>query len=244
MGVLAGIINTLAGSGSAVTLSLLVFLGLPANIANGTNRIGVLVQTIVGLFTFHKSGAVPTQHLPSLVIPAILGAIAGAFLAVELPSNWLNPILGVLMIFLLILTLLKPKQWLKEVSTPTNNINYWKNIPIFFGIGFYGGFIQAGVGILLLSALVMGLGYNLRNANGLKLAIVLGFTIPALLLFIYHQQVNWTYGLWLAVGQSGGAWLAANFAIHYKKSNIWIRRLLIVILVLAIIKFFNLAALF
>ncbi len=242
-GMVAGIINTLAGNGSAVTLTVLVSMGLPANVANGTNRIGVLSQSFTGWYTFYKNGLWDAKAAKWIIPVTIVGALTGTLLAVEISEAWLHPILGTLMVLLLIQTLLNPKQWLQGQQDKINQGPTWLKLIMFFCVGFYGGFIQAGVGVLLLSALVMGIGYDLKMANGLKIGIVALYTIPVLALFVYHGQVNWLLGILLAIGQSIGAWIAARFALKQKNAVIWIRRLLIAVLIFGIVKFFHLSTL-
>jgi len=239
-GLLAGFVNTLAGNGSAITLALLVFLGLSPTMANGTNRIGVAVQSLIACNTFRKRGMVPTQHIWWLIIPTVLGAILGASIAVDLDEEMMNLALGILMLVLLGVVLFNPKKWLVEQTLNPQKIKSLKTVSVFFLVGVHGGFIQAGVGILLLAALVLGASYSLSQANGVKLLIVLVFTVPALSLFVYMGQVNWFYGALLSIGQSVGAWLGANFATRYENANLWVRRLLIVVILLGIVKFFKL----
>jgi uncharacterized membrane protein YfcA len=237
-GFAAGIINTLAGSGSVVTISLLTFLGLDPKMANGTNRIGVLIQSVIGAKTFiAESHDLDREMMAWQIAPSILGAILGSFIAADIDQQLMGTIIGWLFVMLLVLILMKPKQWLKLESTARNNHRTPLSIMIFFGIGVYGGFIQAGVGIFLLSALVLFAGLNLNTSNAIKLICVAAFTIPALAIFIYKGQVAWLYGILMAVGQSAGAYLAAKFAMNNKQANLWVRRLLIVIVIVSIIKF-------
>ncbi len=238
-GILAGIINTLAGSGSLVTLPMLIFLGLPPSVANGTNRVGVIVQNIVGIGTFRRKGALDTTGSIWYTIPAMLGAIVGAMIAVDLNEEMMNRAIGIVMIIMLVVILVDPKRWLREKSDVSPGRPSILMLGLFFVIGIYGGFIQAGVGIFLLAGLVMGVGYNLTQANAVKLVIVLALSVAAIAVFIYNDQVNWWLGALMAVGQSIGAWLAARFAVGNPNANIWVRRLLITVIVLSILKLFG-----
>ena len=240
-GFVAGAINTVAGSGSVVTLSMLSFLGLPSTVANGTNRIGVLFQSIVGYTTYKKH--TPVENNWGITIATVIGSIIGTQIAVEINEQMMNISIGILMIGLLGLVLMKPKEWLKQKSNEQANWSMPMRYFVFFLVGIYGGFIQAGVGILMLSALILGEGLALAKANGMKLLIVLIYTIPSLLLFVYYGQVNWIYGLLLAIGQIFGAWVSARFATQNPKANVWIRYLLIVILILSIFRFLRLGLL-
>lgn len=229
-GFVAGFINTLAGSGSLITLPMLILLGLPANVANGTNRVGILVQNIVSVSTFKRHGALHERDSVQLLVPSVLGALVGAQLAVSLDETILRRTIAVLMIAMLVIVVAKPGRWLHE-HAGERVAAYPLRFVIFFAIGAYGGFIQAGVGIFLLAGLVLGAGYNLVGANAVKNLIVLVFTIAALAVFVYHDQVRWGLGLLLAAGNALGAWVATRMAIA--RGAAFVRWVLIVILALS-----------
>lgn len=233
-GFAAGFINTLAGSGSLITLPLLIFMGLPANVANGTNRVGVVLQTIAGVEGFRRKGVL---HVPSalwLAVPSVLGSIVGAWIAVDLDERTMERTIGVIMLIMLVVILVRPDRWLEGHAGARIERLDWKQFILFFAIGVYGGFIQAGVGIFLLSGLVLGAGFDLVRANGVKNLIVLLFTLFALVVFVFNGQVVWSLGLLIAVGQVAGAWFAAHFAVE--KGAIWVRRLLIAVIVVSVVQ--------
>lgn len=229
-GFVAGFINTLAGSGSLVTLPLLIFLGLPANIANGTNRIAILLQNAVAIKSFHRQKLIEPKLALTLALPAVLGALLGAQIAVNLDEVIMRRTIGALMLAMLIITVARPQRWLEQSKTVTTRPGWWQMI-LFFGIGIYGGFIQAGVGIFLLAGLVLSIGYDVVRANGAKVVIVFCFTILALAVFVFNDQVNWTVGLVLALGNMSGAWVAARMAV--KRGAVFVRWLLIAVLILS-----------
>lgn len=212
-GFVAGFVNTLAGAGSLVTLPMLILLGLPANVANGTNRVGVLLQNVVAVGAFRRGGALPMNGGWALVVPSVVGSIAGAALAVDLDETVLRRTIGALMLVMLAVMLLKPERWLQE-HRPAQGRRLWAQVPIFFAIGAYGGFIQAGVGIFLIAGLVLGAGFELVRANAVKNLIVLVFTAAALVVFVSNDQVEWWLGLLLAAGQMLGAWTAVRMALR------------------------------
>jgi len=230
-GFIAGFINTLAGSGSLVTLPLLIFMGLPATIANGTNRIGILLQNVVGLNSFRQRKVLDPRGVVFLGIPAVLGSILGAQIAVSLNDEMMQRVIGIIMVIMLFVIILRPKRWLKGELVNINNRPTLLQLLIFFLIGVYGGFIQAGVGIFLLAGLVLAVGYDLVRANAVKVGIVLFFTIFALVVFIINDQVNWLIGLILAIGNMMGAWIGARVAVE--QGAIWVHRFLIVIVIIS-----------
>jgi uncharacterized protein len=211
-GFVAGFINTLAGSGSLITLPVLILLGLPANVANGTNRVGILIQNVVSVATFRNHAMLDLGGDWKLVVATIAGSIAGAELAVDLDEAVLRRTIGVLMLVMLGIVVLRPRRWLSDHADGTP-ARPWIQLPLFFAIGVYGGFIQAGVGIFLIAGLVLGAGYGLVRANAVKNLIVLVFTVAALAVFVVNDQVHWGLGLLLAVGNAAGAFVAARLAV-------------------------------
>lgn len=243
-GIVAGIINTLAGSGSLVTLPMLIALGLPSNIANATNRVGVTFQNIVGITTFYRSGKFDMSGTWWLVLPALPGAVLGAWLASTLGKQQTDIVIGTVMLIMLFVILFDAQKWLRQQSEVRPGRPSWITLLFFFGVGVYGAFIQAGVGVFILAAMVLGTGYSLIHANAVKLVLVLIITLVALPIFMSQGLVDWGMGLLMAVGQSIGAWMAARFATQYKDANVWVRRLLIAVIVISIIRFFGVWDLF
>lgn len=243
-GALAGVINTLAGSGSLVTLAMLDAMGIPANVANATNRVGVAVQNIVGIGTFRQSGKIELRSQSAwLILPSVLGAAIGARLASSLEAEQMRFVIGIVMCIMLVVIFIRPNRWLREESEVKPGRPSIGMLGLFFVIGIYGGFIQAGIGVFLLSALVLGMGYSLKEANMVKLIIVLFLTIGALYIFWRQGLIWWGIGALMAVGQSVGAWMAARFATQYENANVWVRRLLIAVVVISIVRFFGLVEL-
>jgi uncharacterized protein len=236
-GALAGFINTLTGSGSLVTLAMLMFAGLPANFANATNRLGVLTQSTVAVFTFHRNGKLNYQSSKPFIFPSVLGAVVGTQLAVNMSEKVIDTAIGVIMVIMLLVLLIKPEKWLKTESETKQN-NRWLIFITFFGVGFYAGFLQAGVGILLHVAFVLGAKYSIKDSISLKTFLVFLFTIPSLFIFIWSGQVNWSLAILLSIGQSIGAWSAAHFAMKNTKASLWTYRMLVVVVVLSIIHIF------
>lgn len=230
-GFLAGFINTLAGSGSLITLPLLIFVGLPATVANGTNRVAILLQNVVGVSSFRRQGVLSFRRGLILAVPAALGAVVGAQIAVNLDEEMMRRVIGGLMLVMLVVVLIRPKRWLQGRPEAESAQSTWPQMLIFFAIGAYGGFIQAGVGIFLLAGLVLSAGYDLVRANAVKLLIVLSFTVFALGVFVINDQVNWLVGLVLAVGNMSGAWVASRMAV--KRGARFVRWLLIAVLIVS-----------
>lgn len=236
--ILAGFINTLAGSGSLIMLPLLMWVGLPPIVANGTNRIAVVFQSATGLATFLKKSSIRLENPFWIVAPSLLGALLGAYQATQVSDKFFKDFLGILMIVMLFLILLKPEKWLKEKLQNSDADKKWYNLLGLFFVGVYGGFVQAGVGIFLLVVLVMGMEKPMKMANAYKLIIVALYALPVLIVFLWSGQANWKWGLFTAVGQATGAYIAANFAAKHPKADRWTYYLLIVIIVISIVYFY------
>ncbi|MDM8160529.1 sulfite exporter TauE/SafE family protein [Labilibaculum sp. K2S] len=235
VGVFCGFLNTLAGSGSIISLAMLMFMGLPANVANGTNRIAILMQNIVGVSSFKKQKVFSFKEGIWLALPAIVGSVIGASLAVEINEDMMQKTIGGLLIFLFFIVLYKPDAWVKGQAGLIRSKPSVIQVVIFFFIGLYGGFIQAGVGFFLLSGLVLGAGFDLVKANAIKVFIVLLYTPFALGIFIMNGQIDYKIGFILAAGNMIGAYIAANFAVSLGAK--FVRYILLTVIIFASLKF-------
>jgi uncharacterized membrane protein YfcA len=214
-----------------------MFIGLPANVANGTNRIAILFQNVIGVNTFHRKKVLNLTTDYRLAIPAIVGSLIGALFAVEINVELLKKVIAGLMVVLLIVVVLKPDSWVKERAGQVDAKPTILQYTIFFFIGLYGGFIQMGVGFFLLAGLVMGCGHNLVKANAIKVFIVLIYTVFSLGIFIWHKQVDITAGLILAAGNMVGAWLGVHFQMRGGAK--YVRYVLILAMVIVILNLFG-----
>ncbi|MFZ5946285.1 MAG: sulfite exporter TauE/SafE family protein [Bacillota bacterium] len=234
-GTAAGFLNVVGGGGSLLSMPMLIFLGLPSALANGTNRIALMVQNIVAVINFRSKGYFDLKLSLLLGIPALLGSIAGSGLAISLPDEIFNKILGLIMFVVLFLIIKQPEK--KLVSQDEQEFNPKKRIPAmiaFFFIGMYGGFMQAGVGFVIIAALTLITGMSLVKINSVKVFVVGLYMLSSLIVFIASGNVNWVLGLTLAVGNSIGAWLGSSFAVS--KGDKWIRYILVVTVTIMALK--------
>jgi uncharacterized protein len=213
-GFVAGFINTIAGGGSMLTLPALMIMGLPADIANATNRVGVVLQSLAGARQFHARGKLSVPDIAPTLIPVLIGSLIGALLASYLPREILKPVLLLTMLGMAILMLVKPSTVMPPPGTPVLTVREsptaWAGL---FAAGLYGGFVQAGVGFIIIAALAGGLRYDLVRTNALKMAITGILTVIALVVFVARGQVLWVPGLLMAAGTVVGATLSVRFAI-------------------------------
>ncbi|MGS2717032.1 sulfite exporter TauE/SafE family protein [Eionea flava] len=213
-GLIAGVVNTLAGGGSNLTLPALMLTGMPADVANATNRVGVFLQCAVGTKGYVHHGKVQADDIVWVLIPNIAGGVVGALAAAVLPATLLKPLLLSAMIGVAFVILVFPSVIAPPKGTPVHKMkarpSAW--VALFF-VGIYGGFVQAGVGFLLITALAGTLRYDLVRSNALKLICTLAFTSVALLIFIADGLVQWLPGLVLAVGMMVGAAAAVKVSL-------------------------------
>ncbi|MEZ5058829.1 MAG: sulfite exporter TauE/SafE family protein [Saprospiraceae bacterium] len=230
---IAGAINTLAGNGSAITLTILTeVLGLPGNIANGTNRIGIVAQSATSIFEFQRGGKFNLKRSWRYILPTFIGAIAGALVAIYVSNEAFRKVFGFMMVFMLFVILFKPKRWLRETDT-SSKPSMWIVIPAFLAMGFYGGFIQMGMGIFFLAILVLGARFSLMESNAIKILTVGLYTVFVIILFEWKGLIDWKIGGIMAIGQAFGGWITARYASRYPGADKVAYWLLVVIVVWA-----------
>ncbi|BCR03275.1 UPF0721 transmembrane protein [Desulfuromonas versatilis] len=221
VGGVAGFLNVLAGGGSLLTLPLLIFMGLPAAVANGTNRVAILFQNVFAMAGFRRQGVFPAKLALLCTLPALAGSYLGANLAVDIDDELFRRLLALIMIGVLVFMLVDPiKRWQVSWSGVTRLRGLVLVITFFF-VGVYGGFVQAGVGFLIISGLLAH-GLDLVRINAVKVIVIFAFTILALGVFMVHGQIDYGLGMALAVGNSAGGWIASHVAV--KKGHDWIKK--------------------
>ena len=211
VGFLAGIINTLAGGGSLLTLPLLIFLGLPPNVANATNRISVWFNAFFAVRGFKSKGVEIGPYGIWLGIVALFGAALGSLIAVDIKGESFNKILAVLIVFIIGYMVLGHK----KAGSGNERMDIKSKIlgfVTFFGIGIYGGFIQAGVGYLIMSSLSFIHNFSMVKINMIKALSVVIYTLSAVGIFIFYDLINWKLGIALAIGSSLGGWLTSRWS--------------------------------
>jgi uncharacterized membrane protein YfcA len=213
VGFIAGTINTIAGGGSLLTLPMLIFLGLPSNVANGTNRIAILIQNIFSTAGFKSKGVSAYPFSLYIGLSALAGSLIGAKIAVDIKGETFNKILAIVMILVVVLMVLKPKKSLQQIEERLTGKYFWLSIIAFFFIGIYGGFIQAGTGLFILLALSSINNFSLVKSNSAKVVVAFIYTIGAVIVFALNDKISWYHGLILAIGNSTGAWFASRWSV-------------------------------
>ena len=212
VGSIAGFINVNAGGGSTITLPALIFLGLDSALANGTNRIGILLQNIFAVSSFRQQEVHQFKNSFLMSLFTLPGAIIGAFFSVKISDKWFQHILGIVMIIIVFSMIFSHSNNKYQLSV-SNNKRKWIIYPMLFCIGFYGGFIQVGVGFIFMAVLYHVLKISLVYVNMHKVFIISLYTIPVLCFFIWTGNVDWVYGLSLGAGTAIGSWWGAKVAV-------------------------------
>ena len=207
-GLAAGVINTMAGGGSTITVPLLVFAGVPGTYANGSNRVGILPACLAAVLSFRRLGVSGFRDAKIIFLPVFFGSLAGSLLINKLGDDQFERLFALLVIPIVILTLMPP--------TPKERKSSWRRstmILIFFVVGLYGGAIQAGVGLVMVLALSRS-GFDLVTANSIKVMINAFVTVVALPVFIFSGKISWGPALVLAAGLTVGGWIGAKWTVE------------------------------
>jgi hypothetical protein len=213
VGIVAGFFNTLAGGGSLLSVPVLIFVGLPATVANGTNRVAILMQNVMAVAGFKQRGFADFKFGLGLAVPAVVGAIVGAKLAVDISDALFQKVLAAVMLLVVGLILWNPTRRLQGDQAILSPKRRLLAMVAFFFVGVYGGFVQAGVGFIIIAALVLITGLDLVRTNSHKVFVVGVYTLAALATFALSGKVNWGIGLVLGVGNGIGGWIGSQWAV-------------------------------
>lgn len=238
-GAVAGALNVIAGGGSFLTLPVMIFLGLPATVANGTNRVGILAQNMAAVWGFQRHRLIQRGWLAAAALPAVAGAALGTWAAIEIDDRAFRRLLALIMVVVSLWTLWDPvghRRAHREPADPGLRRRVTTTL-LFFAIGVYGGFVQAGIGFLLLAATTL-LGLDLVRGNALKVLIVLIFTPLTLVLFALGGKVDWGVGAPLAAGYVAGGLIGVRLTVL--KGHAWVKRVVtITVIFFAILLWFT-----
>ncbi len=213
-GILIGFVNTLAGGGSSILYPILIFMGMPIHTAIGTSRVGFLAQGLFSVAGFKSKGVFLFPFNLYVSLAAMSGGIAGAWLSLQVPGKNLTKILAFIMILIAILITIQSKLKKNYSQARITGKWLWISFAVYFIIGMYGGFIQAGMGFMIILAGGLVNHLNLTEANSIKALIVLVLTAPALYMFAVKGLVNWEAGIAIAIGTATGSWLTSRWSVH------------------------------
>jgi uncharacterized membrane protein YfcA len=213
LGFIAGFLNTVAGGGTLLTLPILIFMGLPAPLAQGTNRVAILLQTFTAVRGFKSKGVSTYPFSLYVGIAAFFGAIIGSYLALDFEGKAFNRMLAVVMIMVLVLTLFNPNKNKKDFIERLTGKPLIISLVVFFFLGIYGGLINAGIGFLMLLVLPYINGMNLLRSNATKVFVAFVYTIGAVIVFAIDDKIDYGLAAVLSIGNVSGAWFGSRWAV-------------------------------
>ncbi len=231
VGVVSGFFNTIGGGGSLLVLPFLSFLGMDVAVANGTNRLAIVLQSIAGAETYRKKGVLCFRTALPLAGITTLGSILGTFLAITIDRQYLNLSVAFFISLMAVLLVFKPEMWEKQHDARLSKTGIFF---VFFFIGIYGGYIQAGVGFFLTWGLALAGGVDLVRGNAIKMVIVGLYNVVSLAIFYKNGMVDIPVGLVMAGGSMVGAVIGARFAVA--KGNTWIRWILAAVVIISAVR--------
>lgn len=230
----AGFVNTLAGNGSAITLTVLTeLLGLPPLVANGTNRVGALAASATSTLTYWRSGRIAWRRGARLLVPVAVGAVVGGLYSTQVSNAEFRTVFRWMLVLILALVFVNPKRWL-AAGPPASTWPAWAVVAAAGAVGFYGGFIQMGFGPLFLALAVLGAGIPLAEANVYKVVVVTVYTPVLLVAYALAGQVDWSLGFLMASGQALAAYGTTRFAVRSPRAGQVAYVVLVVVVVAAV----------
>jgi len=227
IGFIAGFLNTVGGGGSLISLPVLIFLGLPGSVANATSRVAILAQNIFAVSGFHSKGIkLPFPYSIYLGLASLTGGIIGAKLAVDIHDALFNRILAIVMVLVVISIVVEPKSKPHHRAERLSTKHQVLGVLSFLFLGIYGGFIQAGIGFMVILALTNINHFGLVKTNYIKVFAAIIYTLVSVIIFSWENKIVWITGLTLAIGQGFGGWYASRWSVD--KGEVWIKRIMIV----------------
>ena len=238
VGVIAGFLNVMAGGGSLITMPVMIFMGLPGPVANGTNRIAILAQNLSAITAFFRRGFAELRLSISLAACAIPGAIVGAMLGVNLEGEWFNRLLAMVMVAVMLIMHFDRNRGPGDPGSEPTRQQMVRGHLLMVVVGFWGGFIQVGVGFIIMPVLNRVMGLDLVRTNMHKVFIIAVYTTVALAVFASQVELLWVFGAALALGNSIGGYLGAHFAVSKGERLIkWILNLLLIVFIAKLLFF-------
>ena len=234
VGFIAGFVNTIAGGGSIITLPAMILVGLDPTVANATNRLGIMLSALSAAAGFKSKKVSVMPFSLYLGLAATIGAVIGAMIAVEFDKRLFNKVLAIIMIIIVVLMILQPRIKRAISIERLSGKPLWFTLMIFLLLGVYGGFINAGMGLLMILWLNLFNGLDLIRTNATKVLVTAIYTSAALAVFIWNDLIDWLIGLLLAFGNMVGGWIAARLSV--KKGEGFIRAALLIMVILMAVK--------
>lgn len=233
-GLFSGIVNTILGGGSLISIPLLITSGLPAHLAIGTNRFAMFFNTGVGAIDYHRKVKYKIKLALFLAVFASIGSYSGANIVLQIDEKFLKYIIGILMLIMGGIIVYKKKLGLEERKIDLTKRNYILFAVVSFLLGIYGGFFGAGISTMFTFGFVSFFGMSFIKSAGIARFIVSALSIIAVLIFLINMKIDFFFGIILAISFIAGAKIGVKLAL--KAGNVWIRRLFIFLVIISSIR--------
>ncbi|GGL42334.1 sulfite exporter TauE/SafE family protein [Sporolactobacillus putidus] len=230
-GFLSGFIDAVVGGGGLISTPALLSIGLPPQIALGTNKLASATGSLTSTLTFIRSGKIDLRFAAKLVPLSLFGSFIGVLFVHFLSPAILRPLILILLITVTVYTLFKKSWGSSSTFFGLTKKNALWFVPLIFSIGFYDGFLGAGTGSFLIFSFLM-LGFDFLRAAGNAKMLNFASNISALITFAFLGYVNYGIGLVMACALITGSWCGAKFAIHKGSSYV---KILFIIVTIALI---------
>jgi uncharacterized membrane protein YfcA len=233
IGFIASFLNTIGGGGSLFSVPILTFMGLPITMANATSRVALIAQNIFAVGGFKSKGVkLPWPYSLYLGVTSLVGGFVGSYLASFISDTLFNKIFAGVMLLAVAFIVYNPFQ--TEDKEKFDFKSQLIGSFLFFFIGVYGGFLQAGVGFLVIATLSTVNKLSLVKTNYVKVFVATIYTGISVIVFALEGKIKWQTGLILAIGHALGGWYASRWSV--KAAEIWIKRIMLVTIVAMAIK--------
>lgn len=221
----AAFLNTVGGGGSLFSVPILTFMGIPITIANATSRVALLFQNISAVGGFKSKGVeLPWPYSLYLGLASLGGGLMGSLVASKVPDAVFTKIFVVVMFLAVILIVYDPFK-----SKGEERLNFKSQVIgtiCFFFIGIYGGFVQAGIGFIVIAVLTSVNHLSLVKTNYVKVFAAIIYTGVSVIVFALEGKVLWKTGLVLAIGHALGGWYASRWSVT--AGEVWIKRVMVI----------------
>lgn len=230
-GFFGGVLNAIAGGGSFITFPALMFVGVPPISANATNTFSACAGYMSGTYALRKDIRQDRKNLIKLILISFIGGIAGAVLLLRTPEEVFLEAVPWLLLFATVLFIFggRLNSVLKNLSGTHKHasaVGGFLLMLLLFGVCLYGGFFNAGLGIITLSYLALAGYTNINTMNGIKLLVSSCVSLIAIVLFIIDGVIDWYSGMIVLVGTLAGGYYAAHYSRQLPQQ--WVRNFVII----------------
>lgn len=233
LGFIGAFVNAIVGGGGLITVPALLAVGLPPATAIGTNKLAAALGNLTSMLTFLRAGKVNVRVLAPIVPIVFIGSMCGAMVIHLLPSEILRPLIIILLVAVLIYSILKKDLGQVRAGQTISTRKKWFGCLLLIGLGFYDGFFGPGTGSFMIFVLLF-MGFDFIQAAGSSKMLNLASNMAALIVFLFHGTVHFSYAIVLGLSMIAGAYVGSRLALN--KGTGFIRLLFIVITATLVVK--------